>query len=272
MDAPPSLSIPPWFPPYLEKTALLMYRQAVQLGTCGFPGGDRYGDGAVAIVERMITDPKMESVWVELTKRNRYPKKQRDGSPKKFVHQPFVPQWLLDALPNADERDQRIAMRAFFEFIVKGAVGTRPIPFREPGAFNQGRHQNEAASLRANAGKLRKCLTEAMALVFSDVADVRLAWGQPVGNLVSGITALDRLADSTEPDWEKRNERMVKAFVAGVGIQAKMLFDEVLYGTVATIATVAFEREIARHRVREIFRSSLVAGWKRLPVLDEEDL
>jgi hypothetical protein len=261
----PSLSIPPWFPPYLEKIAFSMYRGAFQ-----------HGDDAVAIVKRMVTDPRMESVWDELTKKNHHPNnRQRDGSPKKFAHQTPVPEWLLDALPsdavgehdavkqpvvalNADERDQRIVMRLFFQFIVNEAVGTRPIPFRDQGVFDQRRHQNEAASLRADAGILRKRVTETIRL--SDQEDARRK--QQIRNLVAAVSTLETLAAETEPDWKKRNEWTVKNFVGCVGTGAKMLFGSVLYSTVATIATISFEQEIAPGRVRDLFRSGFPRRMK----------
>ena len=54
-----SLNFPPWFPTYIEADARYFHTKAVALGFAW----------KVAMIERLIGDPRMESVWSELLKR-----------------------------------------------------------------------------------------------------------------------------------------------------------------------------------------------------------
>jgi hypothetical protein len=238
----PSVSIPPWFPCHLEGTAHSLYRQAF-----------KQSPQAAAIVERLITDDRMSLVWKELTKRNRDPNDIQINEPVKTFKRQFVPFWGLDEplpqCPGADERDQRFAIQAFFRRIANYAVQARPIPFREQGAFDRGRHQDEATSLRSDAEIVRKRAAEVARLV----SPGNLRREEQLMDLVRAVTVLEGLADET--DQEKHDKRSFKAFVGMVGAAAKSLFGTGLVNTTATIASVVFGREVAPNRVREIFRS-----------------
>jgi hypothetical protein len=235
----PSLSIPPWFPPYLKETACSLHREAFERGSA---------EGQ--IVARLVTDPRMQSVWEELEKRNHDPNdRQIDGSPKTFKHQVY-------AEPGADELEQQVAIRSFFHYIVEVAAFRIPrLPKWESGAFDKSRRRNEAATLRAGAEILRKRVGESVRLASED--DL-CRQHQRLMDLLRSATILDH---ETEPSWEKRHKLMVKEFVGGVGVQAKLLFGSALTKTTANIATVSFWREITPNTVREIFRSLSGPRW-----------
>jgi hypothetical protein len=256
-ESAPSLSIPPWFPCHLEETARSLHRQACERA---FAEGE--------IVERVVIDPRMRSVWKELARRKRNPGERQIGkSPNKFVHQVFVPGWLLAEHPSADEEHQRGAIRQFFQFIVEKALLTliRPL-FREPGAFDpRGHHRNEAASLRSDAEILRKRMVEIACRRAAEVAQGLVSPEDPrreqqVMVLARAVTVLDELANET--DWEEYNNKTLKGFVCVVGGRAKMLFGNPLIATTATIATVSFGQEVTPSRVRDIFRSMSIFGKK----------
>jgi hypothetical protein len=243
--APPSLSIPPWFPPYLEETARLLHRQHA-------------GAEGAAIVKRLVADDRMHKVWRELERRNS-DKRQIDGGPK-FMHQAIVSPGLLDELPLdklADGRcHQQIAIRRFFQYIVDEALRARPIPKLELGGFDRGRFQNEAVSLRADTRILHNRADEILRLSETSSGTVRAHREQQIDKLVGAIAVLEELA--REIDGETANEKIVKDFMVCVGTRARLLFGTALVGTTATITTVAFKRKITSDAVREIFRSS---GW-----------
>jgi hypothetical protein len=56
-----ALVFPPWFPPYLEPEACRLYAKAVGLGF----------KWKIAMVERLVSDVRMQRVWRELSEHRR---------------------------------------------------------------------------------------------------------------------------------------------------------------------------------------------------------
>jgi hypothetical protein len=258
-STPPDEFLPLWLPTQLRETACELHHEA-----------GRSGSEDVDLVVRVVTDSRMENVWRELSKKNKNPKRvQMDGTPKAFVHQPFIPAWLFAAVPNAAERDLWVGIDLFLRGIVDFALMSKPIAFR---AGDRAANLKRAEVILEAAAERMRAHTpaeiERMQARFedweSDPIDLRgTELTREAFKVAAAASIFRRAAYATEPDEIKRNKSVVEGFVFYTAWKANTLFLSTMPGQVATIATVVFGREIKEGFVRGIcYRYGLKDGGR----------
>ena len=247
-------ALPDWLPHELHTTARELYEQTLATGTAD----------DIELVKRLITHNQMKEVWRELKKRNHSTTdRQWDGSPKTFKHQRFVPSWLQSALPNAAERDQRVAINLFLKRIIHYALMSKPITHR-CGPDRRKSLYRKADSLIEHAAEMLQTLTPAEIECID--RQEPLEREEDVFALARAAAVLRREADEIQPDDNKRNKRVVEAFVLSVAMAANNLFLDLLPGTTAAVASVVFQRRIKEGLVRSVCHRWRLRSGGRVPV------
>ncbi len=203
-----SLAIPEWFPEQLESSARLLHERAL----------DRSREEAM-MVEAIITDPRMELVWIELQKRRRISHRKT----QELLHPPQI-----GGLP-IPRADIDIRRRAMEEVLWFASLAPR-LPQVARSFPSYGERANQ---LRSDAERLRADLPGAKAM--------RLA-----SRLVKAAEAYEELAGL---ELESSN----RAVVTDIAAFMSERFGSPMHGLTAAIASVILGREISHAKVREWF-------------------
>ena len=205
-----SLSIPAWVPQCLVSKAHEIYARELKLG---------HGSDA-ALIERLISDARMEHVWQELTKRKRIAYKQtRD------FHHPARPPEGIGSGHHPDAQD-----KAILELFVCTFSAARWS--RLPGASIP--YSERAGQLRRDAAAIVSERTSKQAGPFAK-------------KLISTAKAYERLAKLPVD-----NDQIV---IVNIIELMKARFGPAMHKITATLASVALGQPVTVDRVRDLSRS-----------------
>jgi hypothetical protein len=234
---------------------------------------------AVELLSKLITDPRMKSVWTELYKKKRVHHKPTDEFVNPiFVRNASIAAWLrqhastlrkksgaqdalhadtLDAEARLLEKktsdplartpwtEQELGVQLFLWHIYHATLEPKPVFLSDIKAeVNALRHAAE--QLRAQAEVLQSLHIECAALQ------------QIAANCDSEARLRDRDPKTDDP-WiisRRVHDAQLRTFVATLSIITDQLCKKTLYGTIATIANVVFSRnDVTGSTVREMLRS-----------------
>jgi hypothetical protein len=176
------------------------------------PASCAYG----ALVRRLLTDPRMERVWKQLSKLNR--------STETYLHP--SPRWLPREWEALREEFQDRALAALF------LASARRVSWNR--MTWESKHRNQHQPYREWAAQLRAAAEQGRALGIQ-------------GKHIKQIEAAAAAGDLAGPP----DENLIRGYLAGLAGDMKDLFGTPLYGTVATIASVALEQPITVKMVRK---------------------
>jgi hypothetical protein len=204
-----SLTIPGWFPKRIEDRARRVYARALH----------RSQEDAT-LVARLITDPRMETVWSELEKRER---KSHQPTPtfhhKARVDVPLGPQGEID-----------IRYKVMAELLERAYLAAKTPRILQSYA----QYAGLANQLRIDADRVRNDqLGGAKAERLAD--------------------RLDKAAEAYDEMGKLESPNHYRAAVADIAEFMSERFGSRMYGLTATIASVALECEISLSKVREWF-------------------
>jgi hypothetical protein len=208
------------------------------MGTLLFAWADSdYADEAKAptVIRRLLTDSRMESVWDLLTTRNR---KTGDYARPVRIAVPDTRIFGAPVYPNPTAVSQECAMALLFEMAVRFYCAGRIVTAPELREWRR--------RCRALAGRLRREIDELrtlgigiereIAAMYRLAAECEASADAPVA-----ATVLNRASGDVR----------LRAYLKQLARETQRLFGETLYGTVATIASVASEKEVTADMVRE---------------------
>jgi hypothetical protein len=205
-----ALVFPPWFPPYLEPEAYRLYANAVGLGF----------KWKIAMVERLVSDFRMQRVWRELWEH----KRDRDYRGMDiFEHQATPPVRLRSGVTN--DAIQQTAIRELFCITASIAESFELLPERWS--------VERAAELRANADRLQA--------------------GQPrkiCSALAKQLIAAAEAYEQAERLKPLSRARLVRA-VTEIATFMEERFGSKKHTLTATLASVALDLKITPSNVRE---------------------
>jgi hypothetical protein len=208
-----ALMLPDWVPQLVAREAKALFREAAHC------------PDELKLIRRLATDPRMNKVWFELQRRRRKGRKLTN----EFLHSV--------SLPGPFDKDQaakrrNVAMTALFQTAV--ARGRLGISMGSPVSVEAARRldRERAAGLREDA---------------------------KVFDAMKKGAAARKLVRAAQVYEKRANELFMfghgKTAAVGFAVQtAKLmcdLFGSPMYGTVATVSSVALNREIEPHTVRE---------------------
>jgi hypothetical protein len=227
----PAPAFPKWLPPAVAREAERIL--------------DRKNPDA-ALVHRLVTDERMKSVWRELTK------------PKDFLARPQISEpWANMRGPLPDE-DNALTLFFWCAYLF-GRAGIIVGTAKEYDAM-LATYRKQAEQLRASALVLRDLhLVSGLAdnfLQYGDIskqsADIHANQIEDAANfcdeIVEAIIEL-KAADPLIVDRDYGN-REARGYVRLMSIEMHRLFGQLMAGTLATVASVALEIEIADKQVR----------------------
>jgi hypothetical protein len=213
---------------------------------------ETFGNPTPADVQRLATDPRVRIVWQELLKRDR-----RTGVPK---------------YPAAHSEEEPNCLQFLFRtaiVIYRGEYATR------------GRLAEDIRRLREYAIQLREIVEGHKRFAeYADYSTAGVFFGlDSTGaffNLSSQMDVLGRLAAAYEQFADilarlpeavirERTDPQLHGFIARFSRATKTFFDTPLYGVVATVASVLFERPVKPILVRSISRGMYLRPVSDLP-------
>jgi hypothetical protein len=204
-----SLSIPPWVPQALASKAHELYARELKLG---------HGSDA-ALIERLISDARMEDVWQELTKRKRIA-----YNPTKDFHHPARPPEGIGSDRHPDTQD-----RAILELFVYTFSAARWS--RLPGASIP--YSEMAERLRRDADIAKKERPKKVAVPFAK-------------KLISTAEAYERLS--------KVPVDKTHVVLMDIVELMKARFGPSMHRITAKLASVALGLPVSEDRVRDLSR------------------
>jgi hypothetical protein len=206
-----ALVFPPWFPPYLEPEACRVYAKALDLGF----------KSKVAMVERLVSDFRMQRVWRELSELRR----DRDyRGTDIFEHQATPPShFRRSGVRNLTI--QQTAIRELFYVTANSAQCFELLS--ESGSIER------ATELRADAGRLQEGRPRKTCSAFAK-------------KLIAAAEAYEH-ADRLKP---LSRARLVQA-VTEIAAFMKERFGSTMHTLTATLASVALNLKITPSNVRE---------------------
>ncbi len=234
---------------------------------------------AVELLSKLITDPRMKSVWTELYKKKRVNHKPTDEFVNPiFVKNASIAVWLrhhastlrkkggaqdklhadtldaeatllekktYDPLAHTPWTEQDLGVQLFLWHIYHAALEPKPV-FLSDIKAEVDALRNAAEQLRAQAKVLQSLHIECAALQ----------------QIASDCDSEARLRDrdpKTDDPWiivRRVNDAQLRTFVATLSVVTEQLCRNALYGTIATIANVVFSRtDMTGSKVREMLRS-----------------
>lgn len=215
-----SLSIPPWVPQCLASKAHELYARELNLG---------HGSEAV-LIERLVSDARMERVWQELTKRKRIAYK-----PTKNFHHPARPPEGIGSDHHPDTQDK--AVLELFVYTFSAARLSRL-----PGASIP--YSEMADRLRRDAAITKKERPRKQAEPFAK-------------KLISTAEAYERFAKVPVD----QDQIVVKDIIEFM----KERFGPSMHKITATLASVALDRPVSVDRVRDLSRGKRAAKSRGKP-------
>jgi hypothetical protein len=215
-----SFTVPPGVPNPVSKAARVLYSDAIE----------RNDMERIAVLQRLVTDPRMRPVWAQLVKR------KRTGD-RPFLY-PAQPDW--DIPDNVEERQSR-AIGSLVYLAVNLAMDRPSVMTGKQVETARRKALDEAAVLRAAAGLLH---TPASIQANVDAARDRETKASLLAEI--GLTPTTRMV--VERDTGDAQARCFAILFAG---QCRRLFGTPLYGVTAAIASVALGRTLTTRTVRE---------------------
>ena len=199
-----------------------------------------------ALVLRLATDKRMEEVWKEL-------RKHKPRHPRLSEAWGGLMKGRLDVEPPPPDSD---AMTLFF-WVAFTIASLEPVAGTVPRTnLPISQYQREAARLRLSAAMLRKLKLQygevvQNAVQFADIHanDIEQAadFCDEIVDMLSKIKAFEsRLAVT-----RNYGNPEARGYVIQLSIETKNLFGKQLRGTLATVASVALNKEITREQVRK---------------------
>lgn len=192
----------------------------------------------VAAIGRLTSDPRMKAVWDELTRRRR-------GQRRGFVHSA---KWRLLVLPEVDQEElrQQEALGQLFlracsllwccpPAVTESQIEAARRPFLEAAARCRDELQR-ARALGLNDERTRSDLTR-LATLYEARAD-----SLSLPKLRPHVVVIER----------RIGEPYLRGYIATMVSFCRGLFDSPLYGTVASISSVAFQQRITESKVRRL--------------------
>jgi hypothetical protein len=211
-----TLSFPSWFPEPVKCIAQQQHEHAIKSGTSEL----------VELVERLVTNPRMERVWMELSKRRR-----KGPSPRPFLH----------GLNGGNEAAQYSAMSFLFKEAV--SIGRFCIASTESAQMERGYYTNRIMPLALDARRLKRFAhpTVRIERIVRDLLNAASAYRE-----LDTLAAADTLFDRRRFESDKM---VAIEFVTNLARVTYVNFGEVMHGQIATIASVVLNRKITRDAV-----------------------
>ncbi len=270
MSVLPALTFAEWLPPAVKEKATELFHELAE---------KENSTVASEILSRLISDPLMEEVWREIYKRKRVNYQPTD----QYVHPAIVTnasiaKWLrrkaaacrkeggeenecdaksfdfeakeLEQRPDQPQKwsEQDRGAQLFLDHAFHGALDINPVFLSDL--------QAEVAELEDLAGKLRNC-AEALRSRGDGSNAQQL---DEIANQYDDEAYAknpDRLKPGDDP-WiieRARGDARIRTFIADCSISALTIFKENLFGTVAKVTNVVFNRnDVTANQVREIMR------------------
>jgi hypothetical protein len=212
------------------------------------------------VVRRLATDPRMKAVWDELRKRQR-----ENYVPTDKLHHPST-------LPAALESWEALAAaqrKRAEEYAELGGELPSAMLQRSAG-WAEARHLNAPPTELSQVERHQIALATLFAVAVATYLDgPRTVTQKEVESVIAGLESAgkERIAagfrrQAGEPENARfvstrhRTEPRLEAFVEMLGGTTEKMFGRSLYGVVATIANVAFERsDLTREKIRAMLRS-----------------
>lgn len=282
-----ALELPEWLPASVREFALIMYRGAL---------AKRVPAETLQLLCSLTADPRMERVWRELTEM----KSQCGQSTEAFSHQASLPDWLnpwaalarshqhraseLRAMGGleSEQRAKLLEWEAGQYEKIRPHVTTQPI---DPQTAIQGAALatffNRAILLAvwpvqtvssAEADTARRGYLETAAKLRADSA-ARNAQGRPdpAVRLLEAALDYEAMADEQAPPTghplrveRHREEPHLRGYVIALAEVSKEIFGSPLYGSIARVANVIFNRsDLTSDKVRELLRSRTPGVFER---------
>jgi hypothetical protein len=261
------IGIPDWVPRQVARVVHIIYEQETRHGVA---------TGSIELLRRLACDPRMRGVWAELLKRKRadYRTTADFFYPASSELQTFWTPEARSRLRRADairslgdgessaeakqlETWARLEEFAATAYLFPRSEGQPEIPrqelalaflFQQAFALAQQKprpvSQTEAQAARSHYLKMAK-------QVFADNTEEQRLRGFPDERLSRAVSAYMELADGVAPApgspllvkrKHGRNE-LIKGFVMELASTTKEIFGAPLFGTVATFANVALNRD-----------------------------
>jgi hypothetical protein len=240
--------IPDWVPAGVMRTASVLAQSCTE----DFPT-------VLALIERLLFDPRMKAVWHELTKRKRHGYVSTD--------EPFHP----SRLPKAVESWENMA-----EAERSVAAGYQELGGQDIAADHARRAK--AAEARHQRRPARPITQEqqhelAYAMVFARAVSLyceslKTVTQKEVKQHIEALRAngQDEMAAAYERQFKtpevaryvvrrRRTDPRLEAFIEGLAALTRKLFGQPLHGVIAIVTNVAFDRtDFDRERVRAILK------------------
>jgi hypothetical protein len=224
------LDIPLWVPSEVAEFARFAYENAIRRHT---------SEGVVvaALVERLATDARMQAVWAQLQKKKRHRYKPTDV----FLYRVRSEAKVVGTIADPMKRQMDAMLWLFSAVVVlslphdHAAVAPSPPPqSREWASF--------APKLRKQADRFRAAGEDKLAHLLEATLEGR-----------ERIHALEDLG----PIFARqiRGNKQVQFFARAVARLCRDLFGDFMYGTVSWLVSVALDRNITGHMIREWCRS-----------------
>lgn len=205
----PSLPIPPWLPPYLVSKARELHARELKLGHAS----------DAALIVRLVTDPRMQVVWQELTKRKRDISYQQTDD---YHHAAIAPVGISGDKSKIQDAAILELFIATFAFARAPMLPGSSIPYDEM-----------AKSLRRDADTAAKERPRKQAEPFAK-------------KLISTAEAYERLAKMPIDN----DQVVIKDIIECM----KTRFGPSMHKITATLASVALDQKVSVDRVRDLSR------------------
>ncbi|HUK10125.1 MAG TPA: hypothetical protein VLX09_19800 [Stellaceae bacterium] len=249
------VEVPDWLPYGVGQMA----RRLVDLARSGGP------PEAIEVLRRLILDPRMENVWRELSK---HPRRNYVPSERPFHSStlpPAIESWpaLAAALRIRATEYRELGDEASADMLDRQAAAADVRgKGRAPGEISlEEQHQMALVTLFgvAVSAYLNRSSTFTRKEVDSVIAKLEATGKDDLAAAYRRHAADPRVAPFIVT--RRRTDPRLEAFVETLARETTKLFGSPLYGVIATIANVAFERsDLSRRGIRAILNSRTPAG------------
>jgi hypothetical protein len=239
------MEMPDWVPLAVARIALMM------AGLAGYQ---------LDVVRRLAADPRMKEVWDELRKHQR----ENHVPTKKLRYSPILPAALESWGTLAAAQRKRAE-----EYAELGGEASATM-LGHMAASAEARQSDAPPSELSSEGHHQMALATLFAVAVATYLEApRTVTQKEVESVITGLelTGKEQMAagfrrQAVDPENARfistrhRTEPRLEAFVERVGSTTTKLFGNPLYGVIARIANVAFERsDLTRPKIRAMLRS-----------------
>jgi hypothetical protein len=238
------LSVPDWVPPSVAETASILFDE------------NRDNPEVASVVQRLATDPCMEEVWKTLLSRSSCTKEAVVRTSKWTIDEQDIPTRTIEG------DAETVPPYAYVHY-----AGPRPPPGLK--AFADIKQHRAMQSLFIAAVKLRfsawpivaKSQLELRQPILDMAARIqeniecfgKLGIGKEAERVVlTGLVLANTKLIAVDRPGDDAAARRQKGYLAALTREVRELFGNSLYGTVATIASVALARNVTEKMVRGV--------------------